>query len=71
MEQAEGHARLSDEQHAESCTHHDMGMIHKEKDSCDNCHYRDFIVDPRYKMTFTVVLNKEICACKLAKVKSQ
>jgi hypothetical protein len=48
-----------------------MDVIHKEKDSCDNCHRRDFSIDPRYKLTFTVVLNKEICTCKLAKVKPQ
>ncbi len=32
-------------------------------------HRRDFSVDPRYKLTFTVVSNKEISTCKLTKVK--
>ncbi len=49
--------------------HHDMDVIHKEKDSCDNCHHRDFSVDPRYKWMFTVGSNEEIHTCKLAKVK--
>ena len=34
-------------------------VIHKEKDSCDNCHRRNFSIDPRYKLRFTVVLNKD------------
>ena len=34
-----------------------------------NCHRRDFSVDPRYKLMFTVVSNEEIRTCKLAKVK--
>jgi hypothetical protein len=71
MGHAEGHTRLSEEQHAERHAHHDMDMVHKEKDSCDNCYHWDFIVDPRYKLTFTVVSNKEIGTCKLAKVKSR
>jgi hypothetical protein len=72
MGHAERHARLSAvERHAERHVHHDMGVIHKEKDSCDNCHRKDFSIDPRYKLTFTVVSNKEICTCKLAKVKSR
>jgi hypothetical protein len=66
---AEGRARLSEEQHAERRAHHDMDLVDEEKDSCDNCHRRDFSVDPRYKLTFTVVSNKEIRTCKLAKVK--
>ncbi len=44
-------------------------MIDEEQDSCDNCHRRDFSVDPRYRLTFTVVSNEEIHTCKLAKVK--
>jgi hypothetical protein len=69
---AEGHARLSEDKlHAERCVHHDMSVIHKENDSCDNCHRRDFSIDPRYKLTFTVVSNEEIHTCKLAKVKPQ
>jgi hypothetical protein len=71
MGHAERRARLSEEQHAERHAYHDMDMVHEEKDSCDNCYYRDFSIDPRYKLMFTVVLNKEICTCKLAKVKSQ
>jgi hypothetical protein len=51
---ADGFACLSEEGHAEMCTHHDMGVIHEEQDSCDNCHRRDFRIDPRYKLTFTV-----------------
>ena len=66
---AEGRARLSEEQNAERRAHHDMDMVDEGKDSCDNCHRRDFSVDPRYKLTFTVVSNEEICTCKLAKVK--
>ncbi len=66
---AEVFARLSEEQHAERRMHNDMDVIHEEKDSCDNCHRRDFSIDPRYKLTFSVVSNKEICTCKLAKVK--
>ena len=46
-----------------------MDVVDEEKDSCDNCHRRDFSVDPRYKLTFTVVSNEEIRTCKLAKVK--
>ncbi len=46
-----------------------MDVIDEEWDSCDNCHRRDFSVDPRYRLTFTVVLNEEIRTCKLAKVK--
>jgi hypothetical protein len=61
---AEGRVRLSEER-----AHHDMDVIHEEKDSCDNCHRRDFSIDPRYKLTFTVVSNEEIRTCKLAKVK--
>ncbi len=72
MGHAERHACLSaKERHAERRAHHDMGVIHEEKDSCDNCHRKDFSVDPRYKLMFTVVLNKEICTYKLAKVKSR
>ncbi len=56
--------------YAERCAHHDMGMIHEEKDLCNNCHRRDFSIDPRYKLMFTVVSNEEIHTCKLAKVKS-
>jgi hypothetical protein len=68
---AERHTHLSaEERHAERRAHHDMGVIHEEKNSCDNCHHKDFSVDPRYKLMFTVVLNKEIHTCKLAKVKS-
>ncbi len=70
MGHAEGRARLSEERHAERRAHHDMDMVHKEKDSYDNCYHRDFSVDPRYKLTFTVVSNEEIRTCKLAKVKS-
>ena len=66
---AEGRVRLSEEQHAERRVHHDMDVVEEEKDSCDNCHRRDFSVDPRYKLTFTVVSNEEIRTCKLAKVK--
>jgi hypothetical protein len=66
---AEGRARLSKEQHAERRVHHDMDVVDKEKDSCDKCHRRDFSVDPRYKLMLTVVSNKEIRTCKLAKVK--
>ena len=51
--------------------HHDMDVVHEEKDSCDNCYHRDYSVDPRYKLMFTVVSNKEIRTCKLAKVKSR
>ena len=51
---AEGRARLSEERHAERHAHHDMDVVDEEKDSCDNCHRRDFSVDPRYKLTFTV-----------------
>ncbi len=69
MGHAEGHARLSEKRHVERRTHHDMDVVDKEKDSCDNCHHRDFSVDPRYKLAFTVVLNKDIHTCKLAKVK--
>ena len=46
-----------------------MDVVNKEMDSCDNCNHRDFSVDPRYKLMFTVVSNEEICTCKLAKVK--
>ena len=46
-----------------------MDVVDKVKDSCDNCHRRDFSVDPTYKLTFTIVSNEEICTCKLAKVK--
>jgi hypothetical protein len=46
-----------------------MDVVDEEKDSCDNCHRRDFSVDPRYKLTFTVVSNEEMRTCKLAKVK--
>ena len=67
---AEGCACLSEEQHAERRVHHDMGMIHKKMDSCDNCHHGDFSVAPRYMLMFTVS-NKEICTCKLVKVKSR
>jgi hypothetical protein len=63
---AEGRARLSEERHAERPAHHDMDVVDEEKDSCENCHRRDFSVDPRYKLTFTVVSNKEIRTCKLA-----
>ena len=66
---ADGRARLSEEQNAERHAHHDMDVVDEEKDSCDNCHRRDFSVDPRYKLTFTVVSNEEIRTCKLAKVK--
>ena len=38
---AGGFSRLLEEWHAEICTHHDMGVIHEEQDSCDNCHRRD------------------------------
>jgi hypothetical protein len=48
-----------------------MDVVDEEKDSCGNCHRRDFSVDPRYKLTFTVVSNEEIRTCKLAKVKPQ
>ncbi len=71
MGHAEGCDRLSEEQHAERHAHHDMDVVHEEKDSCDNCYHRNFSVDPRYKLMFTVVLNEEIHTCKLAKVKSQ
>jgi hypothetical protein len=71
MGNAEQCARLSEERHAERHAHHDMDVVHEEKDSCDNCYHRDFSVDPRYKFTFTVVLNEEILTCKLAKVKSR
>jgi hypothetical protein len=63
---AEVFARLLEERNAEKHAHHDMDVVDEEKDSCDNCHRRDFIVDPRYKLTFTVVSNKEIRTCKLA-----
>ena len=66
---AEVFARLSEERHAERHAHHDMDVVDEEKDSCDNCHRWDFSVDPRYKLTFTVVSNEEIRTCKLAKVK--
>ena len=66
---AEGHARLLEEQNAERRAHHDMDVVDEEKNSCDNCHRRDFSVDLRYKLTFTVVSNEEIRTCKLAKVK--
>ena len=66
---AEARARLSEERHEERRAHHDMEVVDEEKDSCDNCHRRDFSVDPRYKLTFTVVSNEEIRTCKLAKVK--
>ena len=67
---ADGRARLSEERHAERRAHHDMDVVDEEKDSCDNCHRRDFSVDPRYKLTFTVLVsNEEIRTCKLAKVK--
>jgi len=66
---ADGRARLSEELHAERRAHHDMEVVDEEKDSCDNCHCRDFSVNPRYKLTFTVVSNEEIRTCKLAKVK--
>ena len=66
---ADGRARLSEERNAERRAHHDMDVVDEEKDSCDNCHRRDFSVDPRYKLTFTVVSNEEIRTCKLAKVK--
>jgi hypothetical protein len=46
-----------------------MDVIDEEKDSCDNCHCMDFSVDPRYKLTFTVISNDEIRSCTLAKVK--
>jgi hypothetical protein len=65
----ERRARLSEERHAERRAHHDTDVVDEEKDSCDNCHRRDFSVDPRYKLTFTVVSNEEIRTCKLAKVK--
>jgi hypothetical protein len=69
---AEGaHICQQRERHAERRAHHDMSMIHEEKDSCDNCHHRDFSIDPRYKLMFTVASNKEIHTCKLAKVKSR
>ncbi len=60
---AEGRARLLEEQNAERLAHHDMDVVDEEKDSCDNCHRRE------YKLTFTVVLSEEIHTCKLAKVK--
>jgi hypothetical protein len=66
---AEGRARLLEERNAERRSHHDMDVVDEEKDSCDNCHRRDFSVDPRYKLTFTVVSNEEMRTCKLAKVK--
>jgi hypothetical protein len=66
---AEVFAHLSEERHAERRAHHDMDVADEEKDSCDNCHRRDVSVDPRYKLTFTVVSNEEIRTCKLAKVK--
>jgi hypothetical protein len=69
MGHANGRARLSEERNAERREHHDMDVVDKEKDSCDNCHRSDFSVDLRYKLTFTVVSNEEICTCKLAKVK--
>ena len=68
---ADGRARLSEERHAERHAHHNMDVVDEEKDSCDNCHRRNFSVDPRYKLTFTVVSNEEIRTCKLAKVKPQ
>ncbi len=49
--------------------HNDVDVIDKERDSCDNCHRRDFSVDPRYRLTFSVVSNEEIRTCKLTKVK--
>jgi hypothetical protein len=52
-----------EERHAERRAPHDMDLVNEEKDSCDNCHRRDFSVDPRYKLTFTVVLNEEIRTC--------
>jgi hypothetical protein len=69
MGHAEGRARLSEERHAERRAHHDIDVIDEEQDSCDNCHRKDFSVDPRYKLTFTVISNEEIHTCKLAKVK--
>ncbi len=60
---------LSEERHAERRKQHDLYVVNKEKNSCDNCHRRDFSVDPRYKLTFTVVSNEEIRTCKLATVK--
>ena len=69
MGHADGRARLSEEQNAERRAHHDMDIVDKQKDSCDNCHRRDFSVDLGYKLTFTVVSNEEIRTCKLAKVK--
>ena len=68
-EHADEFACLSEERYAKRCTHNDMYVIHEKQDSYDNCHCRDFSVDPRYKLTFTVVLNEEIHTCKLAKVK--
>ena len=65
---AEVFARLSEERHEERRVHHDMDVIHEEKDSCDNCHRKDFSIDPRYKLTFTVVSNEEIRTCKLARL---
>jgi hypothetical protein len=66
---AKGCACLLEERNAERRAHHDMDVVDEEKDSCDNCHHMDFSVDLRYKLTFTVVSNKEICTCKLTKVK--
>ena len=43
-EHADGRARLSEKRHAERRVHCDMGIIHKEKDSYDNYHRRDFSV---------------------------
>jgi hypothetical protein len=71
-DQSDGACRwvcLSEERHAERRKQHDLDVVDEEKDSCDNCHRRDFSVDPRYKLTFTVVSNEEICTCKLARVK--
>jgi hypothetical protein len=71
MGHAEGHAHLSEERHAERRARHDMDVVHKEKDSYDNCYHRDFSFDPIYKSMFTVVSNEEIHTCKLARVKSR
>ncbi len=60
---------VREERHEERRAHHDMEVVDEEKDSCDNCHRRDFSVDPRYKLTFTVVSNEEIRSFKLAEVK--
>ena len=71
-DQSDGACRwvcLSEERHAERRKQHDLDVVDEEKDSCDNCHRRDFSVDPRYKLTFTVVSNEEMRTCKLAKVK--